>query len=56
MKIKKRIFITILILTTVGLLFRVWFYRYLVTYKSVGFRTNYLVTDQNLIEYIDSRH
>jgi hypothetical protein len=54
MKTIKRIFITILILTAVGLLFRGWFYRHLVTYKSVGFRKNYLATDQNLIEYIDS--
>ena len=54
MKIMKRIFITILILTTVGLLFRGWFYRHLVTYKSVGFRTNYLAKDKNLTEYIDS--
>jgi hypothetical protein len=55
MKIIKRTFLTILILTTVGLLFRGWFYRHLVTYKSVGLRTNYSATDEKLIDYIDAR-
>ena len=54
MKIIKRIFFAILILTTVGLLFRGWFYRNLVTYKSVGLRTFYVATDENLIEYIEA--
>lgn len=39
---------------TVGLLFRGWFYRHLVTYKSVGLRTNYSATDEKLTEYIDA--
>lgn len=54
MKFIKRTFLTILILTTVGLLFRGWFYRHSVTYKSVGLRTNYLATDEKLTGYIDA--
>ena len=54
MKFIKRIFIIILILTTVGLLFRGWFYRHLVTYKSVGLRTRYSAKDKNLTNYIDA--
>jgi hypothetical protein len=56
MKFIKRTFITILILTTVGLLFRGWFYRHLVTYKSVGLRTNYSATDKILTDYIDANN
>lgn len=54
MKFIKRTLLTILILTTVGLLFRGWFYRHLVTYKSVGLRTNYSATDKKLTDYIDA--
>lgn len=54
MKIIKRILFTILVLTTLGLLFRGWFYRHLVTYKSVGHRTNYLATDKKLVDYINA--
>jgi hypothetical protein len=54
MKFIKRTLIIILILTTVGLLFRGWLYRYLVTYKSVGLRTNYSATDKILTDYIDA--
>jgi hypothetical protein len=54
MKIIKRIFLTILILTSFGLLLRGWLYRNLVTYKSVGLRTHYLATDEKLTGYIDS--
>jgi len=53
MKFIKRTVLTILVLTTVGLLFRGWIYRHLVTYKSVGLRTTYLATDNKLIDYID---
>ena len=52
MKIIKRIFLTILIITTVGLLFRGSIYRFLVTYNSIGLRTNYSTTDKKLIKYI----
>jgi hypothetical protein len=54
MKFIKRTLLTILIITTVGLLFRGWFYRHLVTYKSIGLRTNYLATDKKLTDYIDA--
>ncbi len=54
MKFIKRIVLTILVLTTVGFLFRGWIYRHLVTYKSVGHRTNYPATNDKLIDYIDS--
>ena len=54
MKFIKRTLIIVLILTTVGLLFRGWFYRHSVTYKSVGLRTNYSATDKMLTEYIDA--
>ena len=56
MKFIKRTFLTILILTTVGFLFRGWFYRHLVTYKSVGLRTNYSATDKILTNYIDANN
>ncbi|MFN5641815.1 MAG: hypothetical protein ACK4V4_04615 [Sphingobacteriales bacterium] len=54
MKFLKRIFLIILILTTIGLLFGGWFYRHLVTYKSVGLRKSYLANEKNLVDYIDS--
>jgi len=54
MRIIKRILLTFLVLTTVGLLFRGWFYRHLVTYKSVGHRTNYSATDKKLVDYINA--
>ena len=54
MKIIKRILFTFLVLTTVGLLFRGWFYRHLVTYKSVGHRTNYSATDKKFVDYINA--
>lgn len=53
MKVIKRILLTLLVLTTVGLFFRGWFYRHLVTYKSVGHRTNYSATDNKLVDYIN---
>ena len=54
MKIIKWAALTILILTTVGVLFRGWFYRHLVTYKSVGLRTSYSATDDKLVDYINA--
>lgn len=50
----KRIFFTVLIFTSVVLIYRGWFYRHVVTYKSIGLRTNYLATDDKFIDYIDS--
>jgi hypothetical protein len=54
MKFIKRTLIIFLILTTVGLLFRGWFYRHLVTYKSVGLRANYSARDKILTDFIDA--
>ena len=53
MKFIKRTILTILILMTVGLLFRGYIYRHIVTYKSVGQRQNYSVIDDKLIDYIE---
>jgi hypothetical protein len=54
MKSIKQIFIIILIIMTIGLLFRGWFYRHLVTYESVGPRTNYLAKDKKLTDIIEA--
>src|SRR5436190_1114435 len=54
MKFIRRTLLTILILLAIGLLFRGWLYRHLVTYESVGIRTNYSATKDKLIAYIDS--
>lgn len=53
MKSLKRAFLAIIILTTVGFLFRGWVYRQIVTYKSVGQRSAYEATNDNLIKYIE---
>lgn len=53
MKLIKRTFLTIIILTVVGILFRGWLYRHLVTYESVGLRTNYTATDHKFVDFID---
>jgi hypothetical protein len=53
MKFIKRIILVFLILTTVGLLFRGWFYRHLVTYKSIGLRQTYIATDEKLLNFIE---
>ncbi len=53
MKFIKRTMLIIIVLVVVGLLFRGCIYRHLVTYKSVGLRTNYSATDKKLIEYIN---
>ena len=54
MKFIQRITLTIIVLTTVGVLFRGWFYRHLVTYKSVGQRQQYLATDKKLVHFINT--
>jgi hypothetical protein len=54
MKIIKWTALTILILTLVGFLFRGWFYRNLVTYKSTGARTSYTVKDVKLASSINA--
>ncbi len=48
MKIIKRIFLTIFILTVVGFLLRGCLYRNLVIYKSIGPRSNYYATNEKL--------
>ena len=53
MKLVKRTFLTIIILTVVGLLFRGILYRNLITYKSIGQRTNYIATNHKLIDYLN---
>jgi hypothetical protein len=53
MKFIKRTILTILILTAGGVLFRGWFYRHLLTYRSVGQRPTYLTTDNKLRAYLD---
>ena len=54
MKLIKRIFVVILISMTIGILFRGLFYRHLVTYKSVGLRTNYSAKDKKLTDIIEA--
>jgi hypothetical protein len=54
MKFLKGAILTIIILTTAGLLFRGWLYRHFVTYKSLGIRTSYSATDEKLLEYINT--
>ncbi len=53
MKFIKRTILTILILITVGLLFRGYIYRQIVAYKSIGQRQNYSAIDDKLINYIE---
>ena len=53
MKLIKRIILALFIITSVGILFRGGLYRHLVTYKSIGQRTNYDVKETNLADYID---
>ena len=54
MKLIKRTLLSILILSTIVFIFRGWLYRHLVTYKSVGLRSDYLVSNKILIEYIEA--
>lgn len=54
MKIIKRIFLTILILTIDGVMFCGWFYRHLLTYRLVGLRTSYSITNQKLTGFIEA--
>lgn len=54
MKIIKRILLSISVLIAVGFLFRGWFYRQLVTYKSVGQRAAYSATADKLVDCIEA--
>jgi len=53
MKILKRILFTILTVLMVCILLRGILYRHIVTYKSIGQRTSYTATSNNLIQYIE---
>lgn len=53
MKYLKRIMLILLILVTAGMLFRGWLYRHLITYRTVGQRPTYLITDNKLAAFID---
>lgn len=53
MNIMKRVFLTILILFIVGFVFSGWFYRRIVTYKSVGMRAKFSITDNKLVNLIN---
>lgn len=50
----KRIFFAIILITTIGFVFRGWIYRHLVTYRSVGVKSNSFSADQPLTTYIES--
>ena len=52
MKIVKRIFLTILIFLTIGVTLRGILYRHIVTYKSIGQRANYEITNDKLALYV----
>jgi hypothetical protein len=52
MKLIKRIALIIFILVTAAYLFRGPLYRLLITYKSIGTRTNYPATNKKLVGYI----
>jgi hypothetical protein len=54
MKVIKRIVLIILILVAAGLIFRGWLYRQLITYKSIGQRTVYLPTNNDLFAYLNT--
>lgn len=53
MKWIKRTMLAILIIVTAGVLFRGWLYRNLITYKTVGQRYVYLITNNKLATFID---
>ncbi len=54
MKVIKRTILLSLIFITIGLLFRGCIYRSLVTYRSVGQRANYSVSNEKLAAYLDA--
>ena len=55
MKTIRRIFIAFLVLASIVILFRGWFYRHWVEYKSVGLRKNYSAREEKLLNCIDTR-
>jgi len=55
MKLVEQTFMTILIIIIIGILLSGWFYKNPVTYKSIGFRTNYSASNKELKNLIDER-
>jgi len=53
MKTIKRIALTLLFITFIVLLFRGFLFRHLISYKSLGQRAKYSVTEASLVECID---
>ncbi len=53
MKFIKRTLTTFLILFFIIIMFRGYIFRHLITYKSIGSRTKYPATEQELINYIN---
>ncbi|MFN8286702.1 MAG: hypothetical protein U0V74_08120 [Chitinophagales bacterium] len=53
MKTIKRITLTLFLLITLTILFRSWLFNHLVTYKSIGTRNNYTLTDTALITELE---
>jgi hypothetical protein len=53
MKLTKRILSTLLLLATIGLVFRGPIFRLIVSYKSIGQRTAYSALNADLIDYIE---
>ena len=49
----KKTILAFLILGILGLLLRGWLYRELITYRSIGKRQNYQITEEELKDYID---
>lgn len=54
MKVIKRIIQVIFILLVIGVLFRGWIYRHVLTYKSVGMRTSYHAKNKRLVDRIEA--
>jgi hypothetical protein len=54
MKIIKWTLLAIFFITTFGILFRGFIFRHLVTYRSVGLRTNYYATYNKLVDLINA--
>ena len=53
MKILKRILLTVLLFSVICIVLRGTLYRHIVSYKSIGKRTSYVITNNKLIQYIE---
>jgi hypothetical protein len=56
MKYLKRISQIILVILIIRFIFQGWVYRQVVTYKSIGKRVNYSITNKNLIKHIEENN